>query len=124
MDPKIIQGNLNSDYRGSLSYNNDFDTTEVKRIYVIENKDSRFIRGWQGHKIEQRWFSAIQGSFMIKLIQIDNWKTPSKNILPLIFNLKSSKLDVLHVPAGFVSSIQSLEDKSKLLVMADNPLGK
>ena len=124
MDPKIIQGNSHSDYRGLLLYNNDFDATEVKRIYTIENKDSKFIRGWQGHKIEQRWFSVIQGSFIIKLIKIDNWKTPSKNILQLTFKLKSTQLDILHVPSGFISSIQSLEENSKLLVMADNHMGE
>jgi dTDP-4-dehydrorhamnose 3,5-epimerase-like enzyme len=124
MDPKIIQGNSHSDYKGLLLYNNDFDATEVKRIYTIENKDSKFIRGWQGHKIEQRWFSATQGSFKIALIEIDDWQNPSKALLPFTFELKSTQLNILHIPSGFISSIQSLEENSKLLVMADYLLGK
>jgi hypothetical protein len=38
--------------------------------------------------------------------------------------LDSGKLDVLHVPSGYASSIQSLEEGSKLLVMADYLLGE
>ena len=124
MSPQVIQGNVHSDYRGTLFYNNDFDGTEVKRFYIIENKDTQFIRGWQGHKIEQRWFSAIQGSFKIKLIEIDDWKNPSKTLSPFTFELKSTQINVLHIPSGFISSIQSLEENSKLLVMADYLFGK
>ena len=111
MKPKIVQGNVHSDYRGSLFYNNDFDAIKVKRIYVIENIDTKFVRGWQGHKIEQRWFSAIQGSFKIKLIEIDDWKNPTKTLSSHVFELNSKKLNILQVPSGFVSNIRSLEKK-------------
>ena len=124
MEPKIFQGNAHSDDRGTLFHNNNFDATKVKRFYIIENKDTQLIRGWQGHKIEQRWFSATQGSFKIALIEIDDWKNPSKALLPFTFELKSTQLNILHIPSGFISSIQSLEENSKLLVMADYLLGK
>ena len=124
MIPKIITGGFHSDQRGTLFYNNDFDTSPIKRVYVIENIDTDFIRGWQGHKIEQRWFSAIKGSFRIQLIAIDNWEQPSKDCKLFTFIINSEKLDVLHVPKGYVSSIQSLEEGAKLLVMSDYLLGE
>ena len=124
MIPKIIKGNSHTDARGTLFYNNDFDASAIKRIYVIENNGTDFIRAWQGHKIEQRWFSAMKGSFKIKLIKIDHWDQPSKNLEKLTFTVNAEKLDVLHVPKGYVSSIQSLEEGSKLLVMADHLLGE
>ena len=31
-------------------------------------------RRWQGHKVEQRWFSAMNGIFEIELIKVDDWK--------------------------------------------------
>jgi hypothetical protein len=40
-------------------YNNDFDFSEIKKMYTIENSSIEFIRVWQGHRIEQRWFSAL-----------------------------------------------------------------
>ena len=122
--PKIINGNTHSDQRGILLYNNSFDAFEIKRVYFIENKDIAIIRAWQGHKIEQRWFSAVAGSFKIQLIAIDNWGKPSINLKPITFVLNAVKLDVLQIPAGYVSSIQSLEKSSKLLVMADYLLGE
>ena len=124
MEPTIITGGRHSDARGTLLYNNSFDASEIRRVYVIENKDTGFVRGWQGHRIEKRWFSAMHGSFKIQLIAIDNWDNPSKNLTPFKYILSSEKMDVLHVPKGFVSSIQALEEGAKLLGMADYRLGE
>ncbi len=63
MIPEISRSGSHTHSRGTLFYNNNFDTSAIKRIYVIENQSVDFIRGWQGHKIEQRWFSVIKGSF-------------------------------------------------------------
>jgi hypothetical protein len=38
--------------------------------------------------------------------------------------LNSNTLDVLHIPKGYISSIQALEEFSKLLVMGDYLLGE
>ncbi|MFP3592573.1 WxcM-like domain-containing protein [Chryseobacterium sp. SIMBA_038] len=119
---KMIKGGKYSDERGNLFFNNDFDASEIKRIYYIENTDSEFVRGWTGHQIEQRWFSAMQGSFDIKLIKIDNWETPSKELEILQFRLNSDKLDIIHIPKGYVTAIQATKNGSKLLVMADYSL--
>lgn len=124
MIPKIIRGGSNTDSRGTLLYNNNFDASGIKRIYVIENKETTFVRGWQGHRIEQRWFSVLQGSFKIELIAIDNWENPSTDLERLSFIVDAEKLDVLHVCAGYVSSIQSLKEGAKLVVMADYLLGE
>lgn len=124
MLPQIISGNIHSDDRGSLYYNNDFNASAIKRIYFIENRNTDFVRAWQGHKIEQRWFSAANGSFEIKLIAVDNWEAPSLNLEQHVFTISSQKLDVLHIPAGYISSIRALNDDAKLLVMADYALGE
>jgi dTDP-4-dehydrorhamnose 3,5-epimerase-like enzyme len=124
MIPKITKGNSHTDSRGTLFFNNDFEASVIKRFYVIENQNTDFIRAWQGHKIEQRWFSAVQGAFKIQLICIDNWENPSKESEQFGFVLQAEKLDVLHIPQGYVSSIQSLEEGSKLLVMSDYLMGE
>lgn len=117
--PKIIKGNSCTDQRGILNYNNLFNASAIKRIYIIENRSTKIFRGWQGHKIQQRWFSAVQGSFRIKLIEIDDWNSPSKSLACKEIKLEAKKLDVLHIPQGYVSCIQAIENNSKLLVMAD-----
>lgn len=124
MLPKIIEGNYHTDARGSLKYNNNFDLSQIKRIYLIENADIQLKRGWQGHKIEQRWFLAVFGKFNIQLIKVNDWGKPDSKLTPFIFELSSETLDILHVPAGYISCIQSEEENSKLLVMSDFILGE
>lgn len=124
MEPRIITGAAFHDARGSLRYNNDFDASEVMRCYIIENLDTEVMRGWQGHKVEQRWFSAVLGSFQIRLIKIDDWNNPSKDLQTLCFTLSAEHMDILHVPKGYASCIQAVEGLSKLLVMADFHLGE
>ena len=55
MTPTLILGGNYKDNRGVLKYNNEIDISLVKRIYIIENVDTVFVRRWQGHKIEQRY---------------------------------------------------------------------
>jgi dTDP-4-dehydrorhamnose 3,5-epimerase-like enzyme len=119
MIPKITEGNSHTDSRGTVFFNNNFDASAIKKIYVIENRSADFMRCWQGHKVEQRWFSVIKGVFRIQLIAIDNWENPSRNLEKITFIINSNQLDILHIPQGYVSSIQSVESDSKLLVMAD-----
>ena len=58
------------------------------------------------------------------MIKVDNWELPSEHLEAIEFNLNAEKLDVLHVPQGYISSIQSLVKGSKLLVMSDYLLGE
>lgn len=122
--PEIIKGEKHSDIRGNLFFNNKFDASDIKRIYYLENIDTELIRGWTGHKIERRWFSAICGSFILRLIKIDDWENPAEDADILEFELNADKLDVIHMPAGYASAIQAKEKNSKLLIMVDHLLGE
>ena len=96
---------------------------QVKRFYSISLK-KKHLRRWQGHKIEQRWFTAISGKFNIQLISVDNWIEPSINLPKIDFELSSKSLDVLHIPSGYLTSIESLDDNSILLAMSDYGLNE
>ncbi|MFC3159074.1 WxcM-like, C-terminal [Chryseobacterium arachidis] len=122
--PDILEGGKYFDDRGSLLFNNNFDASEVKRIYFIENKDLSFIRGWTGHQIEQRWFSAVHGSFTIRLAKLDSLNNLDKNVEIVEFELNSLQFNVLHAPRGFATTIQATQNDSKLMVMADYLLGE
>ncbi|PVW15746.1 WxcM-like domain-containing protein [Marixanthomonas spongiae] len=122
--PTLIPGGYHKDERGTLSFNNNFDASNVKRIYSIANANKATIRAWQGHKIEQRWFTVVVGVFEVKLIKIDNWEQPSKDLEQHQFTITSNSMDILHVPAGYVSSIQDMVGNSILLVMADYRMGE
>jgi dTDP-4-dehydrorhamnose 3,5-epimerase-like enzyme len=124
MIPTIIQGGSHTDERGILSFNNAFDASVVKRVYTIQNKDCNCIRGWRGHRIEQRWFSSVNGSFRIELIAVDDWDNPPTEVAKLSFTIDDKKLDILHIPPGYLSSIQAITTGATLLVMADYKLGE
>jgi len=124
MKPKLITGGSHSDNRGNIGFNNDFDASDIKRIYIIQNISTSFVRAWQGHAIERRWFSVVKGSFEIKLIQIDNWENPEKNTEVFSTVLNDKNFDTLYVPKGYVNSIQALDEDSKLLAMSDYLLGE
>ncbi|SMC82394.1 WxcM-like domain-containing protein [Moheibacter sediminis] len=120
----LLKGKIHSDERGTITFNNDFDASQVKRIYTIENNSVEFIRGWQGHKVEQRWFACINGKFEIQVIEIDDFQNPSKDLTIDKYELTTDALNFLHVPAGFVTAIQAIEGNSKLLVLSDYLLGE
>ncbi|MBO6185072.1 MAG: WxcM-like domain-containing protein [Chryseobacterium sp.] len=119
-----ITGSRHQDERGIITYNNDFDASQIKRIYTIENHSTDFIRGWQGHKIEQRWFSCMKGSFEISVIVVDNFTNPSKYLIIQKYLLTDDVLTYLHIPSGCITAIQAKEEGSKLLVLADYGLGE
>lgn len=124
IEPKLISGGLFSDERGTLRYNNDLVATSIKRMYLLENKDLSVERAWQGHQIEQRWFSTVSGSFQITLLALDHWENPTQINIRYTFTLESETLDILHIPSGFLSHITSLTENAKLLVFSDYKLGE
>ena len=115
----LLEGKKHQDERGIITFSNDFDALSIKRIYTIENNSTDFIRGWQGHKIEQRWFACMQGSFEIAVITIDDFENPSQDLIPEYFTLKTNTLDFLHIKSGCITAIKAKEENSKLLVLAD-----
>ena len=124
MNPSILKGKSFLDHRGQLRYNNDFDLTPIKRMYLLKNKDLSVERAWQGHQIEQRWFSVVSGTFQVILVVPDHWEVPTQIKERYTFTLESETLDILHIPSGFLSHIKSLSEDADLLVFSDYKLGE
>lgn len=121
---KLIIGGKFEDYRGILLFNNEFDFSEVKRMYVIQNDANLTKRGWQGHAVEKRWYACTHGKFKITLIEVDNWDCPSGNLPKQEFIIDSSTgLNILYIEPGCISLIESLLVGSQLLVFANYKIG-
>lgn len=118
-DLEIIKGGSYTDYRGTITFINDFDMQLVKRFYRIKHHDITTVRGWRGHQIEQRWFHVSSGAFEVKLIKINDWETPSQDLKQKVMVLRANENAVLHIPAGYVSAIKAIEVNSELIVFAD-----
>lgn len=114
-----IKGGIAKDLRGQIRFVNDFDMSLVKRFYIITNKDLELIRGWRAHRIEQRWFYVLSGSFMIKIIKVDNWENCSRDLPVEHIVMKSDEHQVLHLTKGYATAFQAIEPNSEILVFSD-----
>lgn len=115
----LIEGGIAKDHRGQIRFVNDFDMSQVKRFYIIHNGDTELIRGWRAHRIEQRWFYLLSGSFVMDLVKIDNWEHTSTELPIERKIIKADDMQVIHVPVGYGTAFQALERDSELIVFAD-----
>lgn len=116
---QIIQGNLFSDDRGSLSFANDFSLKSIVRFYEITPKDTTIIRAWQAHKKESKWFYCTQGAFKVNLIKLDSFENPSDDLTVISYELNANNPQVLYIPGGYANGFKSLCQESKLMVYSD-----
>lgn len=116
---QYIQGGVAKDQRGQIRFVNDFDMSLVKRFYIITNADVDLIRGWRAHRIEQRWFYVLSGSFCVDIVRIDNWDIASKDLEVHKVEIQADDQKMLHLTPGYATAFQALEENSELLVFAD-----
>jgi len=118
--PKIIEGGIFSDERGTIRFANEFTLHRVKRFYVIEHKDTYSIRAWQGHRLEIKYFFPIRGSFVIAWVKIDDFENPDENLKAEFTILSADKnLKVLYVPPGYANGFRALRRDSILGVFTN-----
>ena len=109
---KLFKGKAHIDDRGVLVAFNDFDMTDVVRMYKIQpNVDS--IRAWQGNEFERKWFFVVKGQFRIQLRTLESLNPVGD------FELKQSDHKVLAIEGGLFNGFQSLEEGSELIVFSD-----
>jgi len=118
--PVIIKGDIFSDERGELLYNNDFDLSSVKRFYVIRHPNKNIIRAWQGHQKEHKYFKCIKGSFVVAWKKIDDFSNPTDNNLPEYNILHKDENNILSIPPCYVNGLKALEDNSEIMVFSDH----
>ncbi|MEZ4811244.1 MAG: dTDP-6-deoxy-3,4-keto-hexulose isomerase [Allomuricauda sp.] len=118
-DHMLIKGDLFEDGRGKLRFVNAFDLQEVVRFYEIAPKDVDVIRAWQAHRKEKKWFYCLSGSFVINLVQVDNFDSPSDNLVPKRIEIDGSIPQVLCVPEGYATGIKATSEDSRLQVFSN-----
>lgn len=124
MAVELVQGELFQDHRGKIASLNNFCFDGVKRSYFITHPDISVIRGWNGHKLERKWFCCLKGSFTLALIEIDNWEKPSPELKPEIFKLSDSVSQIICVPCGYASCIKADSPDSVLMVLSDKTMAE
>lgn len=120
--PTINKGGIHQDQRGEIIFFNDFDMSPIRRFYQLSNADERIQRGWRAHKLEQRWFYAVTGSFKIGVVRIDNFHQPSQNAEKQVFILDTARPEILHIPIGYATCVIAREENARLMVYANYPI--
>jgi dTDP-4-dehydrorhamnose 3,5-epimerase len=117
--PGIIEGRRHVDDRGSLTFFNEFAFSGVRRFYLIRPNRPNAIRGWVGHRSEQKWFSAVEGTVLVAVVRPDDWQSPNARVPVSKFVLSASNPRILALPPGHATAIMGLSAQSALLVFSN-----
>jgi dTDP-4-dehydrorhamnose 3,5-epimerase-like enzyme len=102
-----------------VGFVNDCDLSQVVRMYRLTHVDTEVFRGWQGHKVEQKWFHCADGAFEVSVVKPNDWQKPSGQEIIDRYVLEADEPVVLHVPGGYVTGIQALTPESTLMIFSD-----
>ena len=70
MKPILFESKSNSDHRGTVSFTNELNLSTAVRTYKVINNQSKTVRAWHGHKIEEKWISVEDGEFLVCAVKI------------------------------------------------------
>ncbi len=121
-EPGLIQGEVFIDDRGSVSFVNGFDMSDVKRFYEVSNHRLNFVRAWHGHKKECKYVFAAAGSALVAAVKVDNWEKPSQDLPVQRFVLSAAKPAVLFIPAGYANGFMNLTEDARLIFFSTSTL--
>ena len=119
-EPELIDGGIAIDDRGQLIFANDFRLDEYKRFYLIKNHKDQFVRAWHGHKLEAKAIIVVEGAAVVGAVKVDNWDSPSKDLVPHRIVLSSKKPAVFLIPSGFANGIMSLTADTVIAVFSSS----
>jgi dTDP-4-dehydrorhamnose 3,5-epimerase-like enzyme len=120
--PEIIKGGVHQDNRGVIKFVNDFIFHNIKRFYYVSNRSIEVIRAWQAHKYESKYFFVTSGELIIKVVKIDDWKCPSRNLKVQKFTLSENDSNILLIPSGYANGFKAKQPNSSVIIFSDRTL--
>ena len=118
----IFNGGLAVDDRGETAFVNDFNFESVKRLYIVSNHKSGFVRAWHAHQHEAKYVMAVTGAAIVGAVKIDDWEKPSKDSPVERYVISSKKPQVLYIPPGYANGFISLTPDLKLIFFSTSTL--
>ena len=115
MKPKIIEGGIAIDDRGSVSFVNNFTFDNVKRFYTIQNHKVGFIRAWHGHQREGKFLFVVKGSALVGTVDISTEAVEK-------FVLSEEKPQILWIPPNHYNGFMTLREDTILFVFSTSTL--
>ena len=120
----VLDGGLAVDDRGSLSFCNEFDMESVRRFYVVSNHESGFVRAWHGHQRENKFLFVVSGAIMVKMVKVDDWAKPSKELKTLSKVLDARNPCIMSIPGGYAHGFMTLMEGTSVMFFSTSLLGE
>jgi dTDP-4-dehydrorhamnose 3,5-epimerase-like enzyme len=117
--PRLLSGGCSADDRGRVYFANEFDPSECRRLYLVENFSPGTVRAWHAHRHERKWVTAVSGAALACCVEIDDWDSPSPDSEVHRFVLDAGQPSILAIPAGYANGAMSLTPDTKLLYLSD-----
>ena len=111
MDPIFFESNSSSDERGTVSFTNDLNLQKAIRTYKVENSQLKTVRAWHGHKVEEKWVNVEQGEFLVCVVNINDFTSPSKDLEIQTYKM-SYKDGFLYIPPNFANGAMNLTEEN------------
>jgi dTDP-4-dehydrorhamnose 3,5-epimerase len=115
MKPKIIEGGIAIDDRGSVRFVNNFTFDNVKRFYTIQNHKVGFVRAWHGHQREGKFLFIAKGSALVGTINISTEVVEK-------FVLSEEKPQILWIPPNYYNGFMTLREDTILFIFSTSTL--
>ena len=116
--PRLIEGGLHVDARGTVAFVNDFGFEGVDRFYIVRSHCPYEPRGWVGHQREQKWFFVVQGTSLIAVVKPDHWQSPASNLPVERFVLFAARPQILCVPPGYATGSTNLTGDATVMIFS------
>lgn len=117
--PTIIQGDTYTDKRGVLHFVNDFMMHDVVRFYTIRHYNTEFVRAWQAHKKEKKYFYVLRGRFVVAYLKLVDFEQPVRHSKAEYTVLSGTESKVLSIPEGYANGLKALEPDSEIMVFSN-----
>jgi dTDP-4-dehydrorhamnose 3,5-epimerase len=105
---KLIEGGMEVDERGTVSFVNNFDLSDTKRFYIVENHQKNYLRAWKGHMREAKYVYPVSGTAIVGVVNLE-----TEEMQRIV--LSSKKPRILYIPPGHANGFKALTDDTRLL---------
>lgn len=121
-EPRIINGGIATDDRGTVRFANDFDFKDVKRFYQVQNHRSGFIRAWHGHQKESKYVYVAKGTALIGAVPMEEIKKgkDAQKVFKSVLSANNPK--IIYIPSGYANGFKSLEEDTVIQFFSTSTL--
>ena len=120
--PRLLEGGLSVDDRGSVAFVNDFDLKDSRRFYVVSDHAVGFVRAWHYHRRECKHVFAVSGDALVQAVRVEDPENPPEQAERHRFVLTASKPAVLYIPPGYANGMMTLTAGTRLIFFSNATL--